>query len=314
MWWCATYSSRTTPYTATSSYIYASLVPCNRILHSLSLTSGYAVLQAGQSIESRLEGTVALHTMVPCRAGSALAFTPIGSVAKCVNGSFYPDTVGDYETEARVRWKAMQLPPRMGPASDPVRFEDGFERTQTPSVAKQLIHTDAGVRAWQVVGQPQCTATSDGSLHLRCAASGSNSTNGVTTTTALPSSFAEPLSLVLSGVHLKTPAANVAVVLGELTLLVTTRRAAVVPTATPSKTIVSAELHDTSCMAHGVTAIMYSNAANCSVGIQCTTEAKNPPTLWNGHDGVPHGVHCQDSNSPSYDCGAVDSTPSTATV
>ena len=255
---------------------------------------------------------MALHTMVPCREGSALAFTPIGSAAKCVNGSFYPDIVGEYETEASARWKAMQLPPRMGPASDPVRFEDGFERTQTPTVAKQLIDADAGVRAWQVAGQPQCTATSGGSLHLRCATSGFNSTNGVTTTTALPSSFAEPLSLVLSGVHLKTPAANVAVELGELTLLVTTRRAAVVPTATPTKTIVFAELHETSCMAHGVTAVMHSNAANCSVGIQCTTNANSAPALWDGQ-GVPHGVHCRDSNSPSYDCGEVDCTPSTAT-
>lgn len=192
----------------------------------------------------------------------------------------------------------------MGPASSPVRFGDGFQRAQAPHSSKQLLDTDTTFRGWQVVGQPQCTATSDGALQLKCGAtSSSNSTNGVTTTTAVTSIFAEPLSLVLSGVQQKTPAASVAAVFGELTLLVSTRRAAVVSTASPSKTIVFAELSDTSCAAHGVTATMHANTANCSVEIQCTSKAPKSPPLWNAQ-GVPHGVNCVDVISPSYDCGA----------
>jgi hypothetical protein len=248
---------------------------------------------------------VALHTMTPCRDGHSLGFIPVGSAAKCVNGSFFPDVQGDYETEpGGPRWQAMQLPPRMGPASSPVRFSDDFQRAQAPRNAEQLLDTDATVRGWQVVGQPQCTVTSDGTLKLQCGAtSSSNSTSGVITTTAVSSNFAEPLSLVLSGVQLKSPAATVAAVFGELTLIVSTHRADVVSTASPSKTIVSAKLSDTSCAVNRVTATMHANSANCSVEIQCASKAPESPPLWNAQ-GVPHGVHCEDVISPSYDCGA----------
>ena len=248
---------------------------------------------------------MSLHSMAPCREGHSLAFTPIGSAAKCANGTFYPDIEGDYATAAGARWQAIRLPPRMGPASSPVRFADGFQRTQAATLADQLLDTDAAVRGWRVVGRPQCSATSEGSLQLRCAAASgsSNATDGVTTTAALPSFFAEPLSLVLSGVQLKSPAASIAAVFGELTLLVSSRGAAVVPTASPSKTIVFAELRDTACVAHGVTATMHANSANCSVEIQCTAKDRQTPPLWNAQ-GVPHGVHCKDALTPSYDCGA----------
>ena len=246
---------------------------------------------------------MSLHSMTPCPDGHSLAFKPIGSAAKCANGTFYPDIEGDYETAAGARWQAMRLPPKMGPASSPVRFADSFQRTQTATLADQLLDTDVGVRGWQVVGQPQCTSTSDGRLQLRCATSSSNATNGVTTTAALPAFFAEPLSLVVSGVELKSPAASIAAVFGELTLLVSTRGAAIVSTASPNKTIVFAELHDTSCVAHGVTATMHANSANCSVEIQCTAKDTQTPPLWNAH-GVPHGVHCRDALTASYDCGA----------
>ena len=246
---------------------------------------------------------MALHTVTPCSREGSLVFLPIGSAAKCTNGSFLPDVEGDYEI-GDARWQAMQLPPRMGPASSPVRFSDHFQRTQTPSSAEQLLDTDSRMHGWQVVGQPHCTGTSNGSLMLQCAASSSaNSANGVETTTVLPSNFAEPLSLVLSGVRLKNPAASVAAAFGELTLLVSTRRATVVPTAMPSRTIAFAELPDTSCAKHGVTATMHANSANCSVQIQCTSKAPQPPQLWNAQ-GVPHDVHCRDVISSSYDCGA----------
>ena len=249
--------------------------------------------------------TVALHARVACRG--RLTFSPVGSAATVTGGYFVASVPGDYQcvdpSGGSTVWHAMALPPRMGP-STPLRFADAFYSKQTGTSS---FNSDSTIGAWRSLGSAGCVQTG-GARGLNF---GQPSCAGIGTSGDLPSFFAEPLTLAISGLHLKGAHGAFIATLGELTVRVAAGsssgylNATVGATATGSEPrwLTSAALSE-NCGSAGVAMALNANAANVSLQLSCAGSVHTPlpPTLWNAQ-GVPHGVQCKAAASTGYDCG-----------
>ena len=242
----------------------------------------------GAIASARLMATVEVGATVQCGAACTLTFAPIGASMTVVNGSFSAAVPGDYVTKSNCRYRAIVFPQRMG-TSDALRFSDGFQRLGVNSAS------DSSVGIWNAA---------------RCAANGprgltfSGHACSIETTHAVPSMFAEPLTLTLSGVMLPA-AATLVVSLGELVVNAATRAGTLVVTAenAPACSFM------VGCRANAQFSIAISaNAENCSISATCGTETTHAAgTAWNGR-GAAHGLHCRDTlidalSGAPYDCG-----------
>jgi hypothetical protein len=247
-----------------------------------------------------VEGTVALHADVGCQPGSNLTFRPVGSAASVdAAGHFKPDVPGDYQCSGGPElWRAMPLPPKMG-QSPPLRFADGFRSKQTARGAEPL-NTDSSMAAWTPLGSVACVQT--GSPHGLVL--GAPSCAGIET--SVPSIFAEPLTLTLSGVRLTGAQAALTATFGGLKLRVSAGSSLGTldadltgGAATP---VVRMSLKE-NCGPAGAVVTLNANAVNCTLELACSSGSQGAGKLWNAQ-GVPHGIHCKGGpSSPGYDCG-----------
>lgn len=254
----------------------------------------------------QLLSTVALNTSVlcdpaPCVIGFApVDFAPLGKGAT----SFIASTAGDYSFHGSTRVRAVELAPKMG-TSPALRFSDGFQRSGP------LHHSDSIMGAWLA---SSCAANGAKGLTIPASCTVATSTAAV----ALPSIFAEPLTLTLSGV-VAPPRSSATLTFGEITLRLETNAAGDSSVAASACSDTHPPCHDGA----GWTVALSANTVNCSLAISCpaavsgggATAPSAPSAPWNGQ-GTPHGLHCRDelldarSGAP-YDCGA--STLSIAT-